>query len=518
MYHYIIIDDEELTRKGILSKLASVSDQVSCIGEAKNGEEGLELTEKLRPDIVITDMKMPVMGGDLLLPLLTEKYPDMPIIVISGYRDFEYSRQAIRANAIDYLLKPFSDEDIISAIMQAAAKIETAFQAENKLRETVEDNETIHYSYDKEQLRNLISGYSDASVNLRSRRLQFANQNRSLVLMLLHSSMRLTEDAISAFLCDNNYDETGLYLPHMYTDTLGFLLLFLPPNAHLDIRTFSTQIVRSLSSHFRAQNQKVIYGVSAPCVSPQRLHGALLESVHALNQRRIGDTNNIYFFEEKKPSHRRIVWERTEELLFNMEAGHTRDVKQLTEALFQYYRSLTEVSLSEIKHSCSQLTSQVKLMLSQYIRQVNSASLESSTQNILDTLFSLEEMESYYQQFFKTIAMSLENDNIYSDSDVVKNVRTYIDHNYQKDISVEFVASLFHMNRSYLSHIFKKKTNCSFVDYLNRVRIDHAKTILKETDKKMYQVAKGVGYDNVRHFYHIFKKLEKMTPEQYRKS
>ena len=101
---------------------------------------------------------------------------------------------------------------------------------------------------------------------------------------------------------------------------------------------------------------------------------------------------------------------------------------------------------------------------------------------------------------------------------LINNVKTYIEHYYQKNVSVEIAASLFHVNRSYLSHIFKKKMGESFIDYLNKVRVKHAKELLVSSDKKMYQIALLSGYNNVRYFFRAFKKIEGMTPEQYRKS
>ena len=109
MYTYIVIDDESLIRKGTIKKLQPMEDQISCIGEADNGKSGIELIQEVHPDFVILDMQMPIMGGKELLPYLAENYPEMPLIVISGYRDFDYVKQAISAAAIDYILKPFSD-------------------------------------------------------------------------------------------------------------------------------------------------------------------------------------------------------------------------------------------------------------------------------------------------------------------------------------------------------------------------------------------------------------------------
>jgi two-component system response regulator YesN len=89
--------------------------------------------------------------------------------------------------------------------------------------------------------------------------------------------------------------------------------------------------------------------------------------------------------------------------------------------------------------------------------------------------------------------------------------------NFQNNLTEDFLASLFYLNRSYLSQIFRKRTGMKFVDYLNQLRIEKAKELLTSTDLKMYQIAKRVGYDNPKYFFRIFKKKTGLTPEQYRK-
>ena len=114
MYTYIIVDDESLIRKGTIKKLSPMSDLVQCIGEADEGQAGIRLIEAQKPDFVILDMQMPGMDGTQLLGYLSEHYPDMPLIVISGFRDFDYIKTAISADAIDYILKPFEPEELLA--------------------------------------------------------------------------------------------------------------------------------------------------------------------------------------------------------------------------------------------------------------------------------------------------------------------------------------------------------------------------------------------------------------------
>ena len=112
----------------------------------------------------------------------------------------------------------------------------------------------------------------------------------------------------------------------------------------------------------------------------------------------------------------------------------------------------------------------------------------------------------------------LKPQSVYAVEDTIQRVKIYIQRNYQKNLTIEFLASLFYMNSSYLSHLFRKTTGEKFVQYLNSVRIEKAKHLLATTDRKLYQIAKTVGYDNNKYFFRVFKKWEGMTPEQYRQS
>lgn len=119
-------------------------------------------------------------------------------------------------------------------------------------------------------------------------------------------------------------------------------------------------------------------------------------------------------------------------------------------------------------------------------------------------------------QFFTQISSLLKPQSIYNHGDLIEQVKAYIDNNYQKNLSLEFLASLFYVNRSYLSHLFKTKQGKNYVDYLNEVRITKAKELLTTSKRNLYQIAKAVGYDNVKYFFRVFKKKVGLTPEQYR--
>lgn len=516
MFHYIVIDDEELIRKGTIAKLRGMEDTVACAGEACDGAEALALIENQNPDIIITDMNMPNMDGTMLLPILAERYPSKPIIVISGYKDFEYTKHAIKAKAVDYLLKPFGKEEIRTSIWNAVSFIQNAAAVHSQIIDSKTEKEHACYEYDIQALKNTILGYHTEKVVLTSQKLSYINTTHSLLLMTIHTRNSLEETQIQDYLDENGFGDLALYLQHINNRHLGFLILFIPERSVLSPEALSRQVAKSLISILDSAGISVSLGISKTHNSLEQLHTAFLETVQALNQKHITDHSLFYYYNDRQDPPAFIQWSKQEELLFRIEAGMVREVQELVGQLFQYFTVFPQITYSDIKYYCFQLTDLTRLILTNYIEQVHQTSISSSTQNILNTMFDLGEIEVYYRQFFTNVASTLSEQGIYSTDDVIEKMKIYVQKNYYKDLSVEMLSCFFYMSRSYLSHLFKERTGENFVDYLNGIRLEKAKQLLENSDKKMYQIAKAVGYDNIKYFFRIFKKKVGMTPEQWR--
>jgi len=516
MYTYIIIDDESLIRKGTIKKLQPIQDKVTCIGEAANGKEALELIEASNPDIIITDMNMPVLDGGQLLSILTERYPDKRIIVISGYKDFEYMKQAISAQAVDYILKPFHKEELQKSVLNAISIIDSSAAIQNQLISSSTEKEYARYEYDIAMLKNIILGYHTADATLTSKKLQIINQTHNLILITLHSTDPLDEDMVHTFLTENGFGDLALYLRHIHNDNLGFFILFTPEQSVLNAETFCKQIIGCMTASYRLTDQEVSFGISMSHSDLLHLHTAFTETVIALNTKGVNAKNNFYFYKKNELAATHIEWNKEAEFLFRIETGVSDKVTELLEDLFKYFTSLDLYTLADVKYYLFQLTDKVKNIMAEYFDQVSSGQVSSSMQNILNSMFTLSELKVYYLQFFTNITDLLREHSVYAIDDTIEKIKIYVQRNYQNNLTIEFISSLFYMNRSYCSHIFHTRTNEKFIDYVNRVRIKKAKELLDHSDKKIYQIAKSVGYDNVKYFFRVFKKLQGITPEQYR--
>lgn len=516
MYTYIIIDDEPLIRRGTIKKMESFPG-VSCIAQASNGQTALELICEKDPDFIITDMKMPIMDGTRLLPVLSTQYPDKHIIVISGYKDFEFAQQALRANTIDYIVKPFSQETLWAAVSKVIAALEHRASLDEKLTMNESEKETLKYEYDKQLLRNLLFGFTDTSIQFNSSKLCDLTKNCCYFLTTINLQETLDEYALSQFLSVRGMDTSCILLTRENTDNMAFLLCFLSNNQRGDYHKTAVDLQKLLELFFNSMHSHPIYGISHSHRNINQLHEAFLEASEALNQMTLLPDGNYRFYEISKIQGPTLNWPKQEQFLFLVETGQAEEVCVLFPELFYYFARKDCCRLKDAKNYCMEIVEMLQKALPKYISASRSPSGSLSILNNLNFIFDFRELQEYFLQIFCNFSKTFDMIGLYTEQDVISNIKNYINHHYDKDLTLEFIASLFHLNRSYLSSAFKARTGISFVDYTNQVRVEHAKELLRKTDKKNYQIAQAVGYENSKYFFRIFKKLEGITPEQYRK-
>lgn len=516
MYTYVIIDDEELIRKGTIKKLAPIADRITCVGEAANGARGIELVKELHPDFVILDMQMPEMDGMALLPYLSENYPSMPLIVISGYRDFDYIKQAISAKAIEYLLKPFSREMIQNCVDEVIKRLENRTLLENQILTSEKEKEQACYDYDIQLLNSLILDYHVSSARMTSQKLQRVNDSHDLMLLTLHFSRSSPDALVEEWLGEQGFGDLALYLSGSTSPDLGFIILFTAPQSVIPNEKLAAQILDSFIPWMEDQETSVCAGISRTHHDLSELGKAYRETTLALDQQPVGKSSPCWFAYAGEEEPRPITWDKTEEFLFRIDAGMEEEARDLTRELFAWYADLPDCTLADVKYHCYQLSDQCRLILNRYLKNQTAVEGSNSMQNVVNHIFTLRDLEEYYLQFFANLAAMIRPQSVYAVDDIIEKIQIYMQRNYQKDLTQEFISSLFCINRSYLSTLFKSRTGEKFVDYLNNIRILRSQELLAHTDRKMYQIARAVGYDNVKYFFRVFKKSTGITPEQFR--
>ncbi|MBB6673103.1 response regulator [Cohnella nanjingensis] len=515
MYTFIIVDDEALIRRGMLKKIRAteIGSELAFAGEADNGEDGLALIRSADPDIVITDMRMPEMDGKSFLKLLQADFPDKKIIVVSGYSDFEYMREAISAKAVGYLLKPFSRDEIQETLRKAVGLLETERSARAQMARSESEKEALSYAADLQTLCHLILGIqrADQAPVMRSSRLRSLPDAARYALLTLTAPDRLPAEPAGTDPAD------ALYVPHAHHDRMGFLLLLLPLPDRMrgdEEAAYAERTAHLVLGHLPAGSA---IGISGAKTDWRRLEEAYRETVAALDARpAAGDAPAVARYAGGRPAADAVAWEPMDELVFFLESGNVPRVAEWIGKLFDDLREMSGLTLAEVKETCRILVHEARELLQRTLAVAGGPPASSSFEVVLRTSFDSESLRVYLLQLLPDIAAMLRERSAYASDQLVDNIRTYVERHYDRTLTLEKIASLFFLNPSYVSYLFKEKTGVNFIDYVNKVRMDRAKILLRTTDDKVYKIAKALGYDNPKYFFRVFKKVAGYTPEEYR--
>jgi len=515
MYKYIVVDDEVLIRRGMLKKIraADFGDRLEFAGEANNGEDALALLESADPDIIITDMRMPEMDGKLLLQTLQTNYPSKKIIVVSGYSDYEYMKEAISAKVVGYLLKPFSRDEIRETLTKAIDLLDAERSALQQLEHQENEKQEISYDADLQSLGHLIVGLhrKEKVPAFRSVRLQEAASAKRYVLLAAYSSGELEP-------YEGEAGAPYLYVPHVQQDHMAFYLFYASASesAAKDLAEAAAAMAGMIGEQASGNPR---FGISGEKSSLSELFEAYEETVEALNGIRIGSTGavvSVFRGGAGRPVSLTEPWERADELLFFIESGNKAKTAEWIGKLFAHYSSVPELTLGEVKSECRLLVQEVRDVLHRNFHIDGGHSPSSSFETALAGFFDADAIRDYLLNVLPSVADMMSGQNLYSSEQIVDNIKAYIHNNFNKVLTLDKISSLFFLNPSYCSFLFKEKTGINFIDYVNQVRIGKAKELLGSTDDKVYKIAKSLGYDNTKYFFRVFKKLTGLTPEEYR--
>ncbi|NUU74339.1 response regulator [Paenibacillus xylanilyticus] len=510
MYTFIVVDDEPLIRKGLLKKIEAFEHSLELLGEADNGADALALIESSKPDIIFTDMRMPEVDGKMLIRTVCQQYPHTKLIVISGHADFDYMQEAISAKVVNYLLKPFSRDEIHSALHQAINAIEQERSMQREVQLRAVETEQMKTDADMQLFLNymLTPNASTKMPVFRSAEFTAIMSSEQFVLMTLYGPHPISAHALPTF-------SNGLYIPHPQSDQLLFFLMHDSECTAVELQEKASQIASMILA--KAQTAECCVGISLPFTDIGEVRAAHHQTILALDERAITDFGKYYVYSEGQHPLHPLKWSRMYELLFFIESGNAPKVEELTIDFFAFYLRQPDALLAHLKEQCRDIIMETKRLLIDYLQNGINSGASSSLEAVLNVSFDMESIRHYMVKVLTGAALLLKEDNPYSSDQVIDNVKKYIDNHYAKDLTLEWVSSLFYLNPSYLSYLFKEKTSENFTDYVNGLRIGQAKHLLMSTDHKIYRIAKQLGYDNPKYFFRVFKKMTGWTPEEFRK-
>lgn len=525
-----LVEDEVVIRNGIKNCIDWEKEGFEFVGEASDGELAYPQILKTKPDVLITDIKMPFMDGIELSKLVKEKLPDIRIVIVSGYDEFEYARQAILLGATDYLLKPVSADKLVDTINKIKEREEKK-KNEQKLMEKYMFEMRENVQFEKQKFFNRLvseqmsmSEVLDIADNLK---IDISAQVYNFLLLKIIDDSDNLEDINNAYKDIEEFfiRRTDVILFNRGVEGWGIIIMG-DSDEKIDkiIEESNVYIEYEINKY-----EKVKY-FGAVGTSVYRI-GELKKSFHNANiifaNRFIGPYNKILSNIEGQKSEDTLLIEargintieENKDLLIKfLKNGTSEEVDNFVNVYFDEFPSDNLKSL--IMRQYIAIDSYVNAITFVKGLNIDTSNLEIELEDmrkLFEQETSLDKLKEYLSKLIKKIIDLRYSVSGNKNSEIVNIAKEYINSNYMEDeISLNSIASYVNMSPSYFSALFRKETEQTVVEYLTHVRMEKAKELLMCSSKKASDIGYEVGYKDAHYFSYIFKKLQKCTPREYR--
>ena len=527
-YRVLLADDEEEIRTGISRKIDWTALGFSLVGEAANGEEALELAEQLRPDVVLTDIKMPFMDGLELCRRLRQSLPGAKLVVFSGFDDFEYARQAVGMGVSEYILKPINAVELSEVLTKLRRQLDSQ-------RLERRDMETLRRRYEESLpiLRELfytrlLSGQlRPDQVQDRAARYEIELPPGLWAAALVHADLpgdgedgqrdELVLLSAQSFLEEHFALEGCSARVILYGDTAALLVQLSGPDRLYPLLEELERLSLLSQSYLGIP---LTAGVGLPCQGPEELHRSVEGARSALDYRALmGGGRVIYIGDLEPQSAAELSFEEEDQrqLSAAIKLGTPEQVEQVVRGLMDRLKQ-AGLSLSKCHLFLLELvTCLIRLTRSGgvAVEAVFGANFTGSVS--ISDFSSLEELGRWLGERCLKLHELLGRQRSDSAWRMVENAKEYIAAHYADEhLSVEALCSHIHLSPTYFSTLFKREVGLSFTAYVTQVRMEEAVRLLRDTDEKTYRIAERTGYIDPNYFSYVFKKQFGLSPSKFR--
>ncbi|MBP1964233.1 response regulator [Paenibacillus aceris] len=517
MFRVIIVEDEYIVRFGIRSMIDWEKLGLTVIGEASNGQEALELMSKEMPDILITDIKMPLMDGIALISEVRKINPYMKILILSNIEDFGYAKEAIRNGVSEYLIKSdMMPRDFEQALLKVKEAIEITSPAGAESQEPA-----VEPMWKEKLLRELAEGTQREISNLQST----LGYPRSSPFYLLHLDKVATDLGVvegQAALCKiiESLLQTRELAYEVFPDRQGKMnmLLLLSGMPHWQGQKVSREIAEAILAQFHAlYGMGYTIGISAEFRELKELHASYEQAKAAVKYKMFAGSGKVIAYGTDYVPGQSGVTEpikiSTNHIHSMVYAFQAKELQTYLEELFEQLDARKDYDIVQI------ISLELLIMLTTLWSDVSSdqMSIMQLKKQYFDQLSKLETLgqsKAWFMGAFDALLQHMIQ--IYnSDRNSIIKATQFIQQYYQQEISLQSIANLVHLSKNYFANLFKKEMGESFLEYLTRIRIEKAKSLLTG-ELKTADIGHLVGIADPKYFSKVFKKIAGVSPSEYR--
>ena len=521
-----LVEDESLIREGIKKLVAWNEYGFSFAGEAQDGELAWPLIQKQRPDIVITDIKMPFMDGLALSRLIKKELPATTIIILSGYDDFSYAREAISIGVSQYLLKPLSKGQLVEMLGEVKRKKDAEQEQSRYLAQFSGEVQEYLTGSRRAFLDCLVSGrYSVPELLERAERLNLnlTAERYNIVLFLLEED--LLETGYSAQLA-NVQEDLGAAFPEdgrIVMFSLGVdMIVFLVKADAEEIEQSTARCVQTLEAICRPLEKTVRWSVSVGkpvsrlSVVGGCYHAARRELFHPGAAQAAGEkkTAAVVDFDPNAMDATKMDQRIVEKFLAS---GLSEELPGFVEDYFAAVGGKAVQSMMFRQYIVLHIQFTVNAFLEKLGYSREEARESNTEPQLQEALASVEGAERYVRALLAR-ALSLRENVINSRyTGMLQKAMDYMRaHFTEQEISLNAVACAANVSATHFSAVFSQQMGRTFVEYLTELRMEKARELLRCTDQSSGEIAFSVGYNDPHYFSFLFKKVNGCTPRDYR--
>lgn len=533
MLKVFLVEDETVIREGLRDKIPWEQYGFSLVGEASDGEMALPMIRKLKPDVLLTDIKMPFMDGLSLSEIVKDEFPKIRVIIISGYDDFEYARQAIAAGVDQYLLKPITRATLRTVLLDLKEKIEQESEQQDYRTQYRDEMQ----EFEQFSLRRFFERILDGTLSVKEiyeeagrRSLQLSAACYNLILFSIYEKgsglSREQRERLSR--CQDE-------VYHYFLRHPQYILFRLNVSCH-------GVLVKSDAGSMDALTESALSNMQRICEAEPGLmewYAAVGDPVERLSQlpqcyRQV----NHYFACRFILPDRHIL---TKESLAGYLAGQEEknlgevDAAKMDPEIIRDFLSrgneneipdFVESYLGSIQNALksrmfkSYVTLNIRFAAAAFLesigakREIYEPELESAVQAMRS---EDGDLEAYFVQVLRRAMEQRDKINSSQGGRILKKAVEYIDGGFDREgLSLNTVAEHTGVSANYLSAIFSQGMQKTFVEYVTEKRIEKAKRLLKQTEKPSGEIAREVGYKDAHYFSYVFKKFTGLSPREYR--
>ncbi len=500
MVRILIVDDEKIERNGIKFLLKQLNIEVE-VRETVNGVKALEALEQETADILLTDIKMPFMDGLELTERVRRTYPEIKMIIFSGYGEFEYARKAMKSGVNSYILKPVDPDEFKNTMEKVLKELEDE-RLEKQLQEKSRSFIREHI------LLSLINGIRPEEV------IQEMKDPKALDFLQLYHCMMLIEFDHDFFgkkgmdFVERMQERIGSTFQYLNLNQQQCVLFF--GQEEIDWKETARKIERAVENTYQENCYVAVSGNVEIGSDISRIY----DKLELLMENRFYVLEDKVFMEQDESPETSLAQIDDDTLMKQIRQDiKMKDMvglRQHFEKMCEKYQSKKNFSQVYVKFIFSNLLKDVYEMLPETFGQNLNQEIDRlyRTNDFAEVAQILNEGIQHLEESFSVNPQMMHRE--------IETVKQYIYANYDKELSVDMLAGQVYMAPSYLSHIFKKETGQNLSKFIKALRMEKAKEMLEESHNKIVNISYAVGYPNVSYFCQSFREYFGVSPQKYR--